>query len=64
METIIEEMRKEMMAKEGGGAASDNTHAEEHAGVLEAVKEGLLQMQVLEETLGPIPMLVSSVDSR
>ena len=45
METIIEEMRKEMTAKEGGGVASNNTHAEEHVRVLEAVEEGLLQMQ-------------------
>ncbi len=45
METIIKEMRKEMTAKEGGGAASDNAQAEEHARVLEAVEEGLLQTQ-------------------
>ncbi len=45
MVTIIEEMRKEMKAKEGGGAANDNTRAEEHARVLEAVEEGLLQTQ-------------------
>ncbi len=45
METIIEEMRKEMAVKEGGGEASNTTWAEEHARVLEAVEEGLLQTQ-------------------
>jgi hypothetical protein len=45
METIIEEMRKEMTVKEGGGEASDTARAEEHARVLEAVEEGLLQIQ-------------------
>ncbi len=43
METIINEMRKEMAEKEDGGWASDSARAEEHARVLEAVEEGLLQ---------------------
>ncbi len=43
MEMIINEMRKEMAEKEDGGWASDSTRAEEHARVLEAVEEGLLQ---------------------
>ncbi len=43
MEAIIEEMRKEADGKEGGDQASATAKAEEHARVLEAVEEGLLQ---------------------
>ncbi len=43
METIINEMRKEMAEKEDRGWASDSARAEEHARVLEEVEEGLLQ---------------------
>jgi hypothetical protein len=42
MEAIIREMRKEL-EEEGGNRASGGTRAEEHARVLEAVEEGLLQ---------------------
>jgi hypothetical protein len=45
METIIKEMRKEMMVKEGRGEASNTARAEEHMRVLVAVEEGLLQTQ-------------------
>ncbi len=43
METIINEMKKEMAEKEEGGQVSDSARAEEHTRVLEAVEEGLLQ---------------------
>ncbi len=43
MEIIINEMRKEMAENEEGGETSNSTRAEEHARVLEAVEEGLLQ---------------------
>ncbi len=43
MEMIINKMRKEMSEKEDGGQASNSARAEEHARVLEAVEEGLLQ---------------------
>ena len=45
METIINEIRKEMTEKEDGVQASNSARAEEHARVLEAVEEGLLQTQ-------------------
>ena len=45
MESIIEDMRKEMAATEGGKQDGDTLRAEEHARVLEAVEEGLLQTQ-------------------
>jgi hypothetical protein len=43
MEAIIREMKEELAEKEGGDQASGSTRAEEHARVLEAVGEGLLQ---------------------
>ncbi len=43
METIINEMKKEMAEKEDGGQVSDSARVEEHTRVLEAVEEGLLQ---------------------
>ena len=43
MEAIIREMKEELAEKEGGDQASGSTKAEEHARVLEAVGEGLLQ---------------------
>ncbi len=43
MEIIINKMRKEMAENEEGGETSDSTRVEEHARVLEAVEEGLLQ---------------------
>ena len=45
MESIIEDMHKEMAAMEGGKQDGDTSRAEEHARVLEAVEEGLLQTQ-------------------
>ena len=43
MEAIIREMKEEIAGKEGGDQASGGTRADEHAKVLEAVGEGLLQ---------------------
>ena len=43
MEAIIREIREEYEEKEGGDQARGETRAEEHARVLEAVGEGLLQ---------------------
>ena len=43
MEAIIREMKEELAEQEGGDRTSRDTRAEEHARVLEAVGEGLLQ---------------------
>ncbi len=43
METIINEMKKEMAEKEDEGQVSNSARAKEHASVLEEVEEGLLQ---------------------
>ena len=43
MEAIIREMKEELAEQEGGDRTSRDARAEEHARVLEAVGEGLLQ---------------------
>jgi hypothetical protein len=45
LESIIEDMRKEMTTTDGGTHDGGTPRAEEHARVLEAVEEGLLQTQ-------------------
>ncbi len=44
MEMIINEMRREMAGKEEGEQHHGSAKAEEHARVMEAVEEGLLQV--------------------
>ena len=43
MEAIIREMKEELAEQEAGGRPCRDTRAEEHARVLEAVGDGLLQ---------------------